>query len=126
MELEESPDRPMSYWFGLSKEQFPPSELLSPEQIDLMAVELNALWAAYGFEPDFPDGLPAKRRYELMRDYLDYQCQFWPGGWVCTFNFCDYEPENCTFGKEFCRCKDYFLDDPPECNNQELSEEQPF
>ena len=37
-----------------------------------MADEFEQLWAVYSFYPDFPDELPAKRRYELMRDYLDH------------------------------------------------------
>ncbi len=48
----------------------------------------------------------------MMRDYLDYECQFWPGGWRCTFNFCDYDPETCPFGDKFCRCKDYLSEYP--------------
>jgi hypothetical protein len=110
-ELEESPDRPMSLWFGLSKDEFPLSDKLTEEQLELMADEFEQLWAAYSFEPDFPEGLPAKRRYELMRDYLDFSCQHWPGGWVHHFEFCDYEPENCPFGAEFCQCKDFDYDD---------------
>jgi hypothetical protein len=107
MELEESAEKPMFEWFGLSKDEFPPSDKLTEEQLELMASEFEQLWAAYSFEPDFPEGLPAKRRYELMRDYLDHTCQHWPGGWVHHFEFCDYEPENCPFGAEFCRCKDF-------------------
>lgn len=110
-ELEASPEQPMSRWFGLDKEQFPPSDKLTIEQLELMASEFEHLWAVYSFEPDFPDGLPARRRYELMRDYLDHPCQHWPGGWVQHFEFCDYDTENCPFGTEFCKCKD-FDDDP--------------
>ncbi len=78
MELEESGEKPMSHWFGMNKEQFPSSERLSEEQLKLMATELEKLWKAYSFYPDFPEGLPAKRRDELMRDYLDHLTQHWP------------------------------------------------
>jgi hypothetical protein len=115
MELEESPEKPMSQWFGLEKELFPPSERLTAEQLEMMASEFEKLWAAFSFMPSFHEGLPAKRRYELMRDYLDHPCQHWPGGWVHHFEFCDYEPENCPFGIEFCKCKDFDYD-PPEIN----------
>ena len=70
-----------------------------------MANEFELMWVAYSFFPDFPEGLPAKRRYELMREYLDYRCQHWPGGWEQCFTFCDYEPIRCPFGIEFCKCK---------------------
>jgi len=107
MELEESGEKPMSHWFGLEKEQFPPSERLSEEQLEMMATEFEKLWKAYSFYPDFPDGLPAKRRYELMRDYLEHPTQHWPGGWEHHFEFCDYDPSHCPFGDEFCRCREY-------------------
>ncbi len=107
MELEESGEKTMSQWFGLGKEQFPPSEKLSEEQLIQMAAEFENLWNAYSFYADFPEGLPAQRRYELMRDYLDHPTQHWPGGWEHHFEFCDYDPANCPFGNEFCRCKDF-------------------
>jgi hypothetical protein len=107
LELEESAEKTMSRWFGIETETFPPSEKLTGEQLELMAAEFEKLWAAFSFFPDFPEGLPAKRRYELMREYLDHPCQHWPGGWQHHFEFCDYEPENCPFGSEFCRCKDF-------------------
>lgn len=97
----------MSEWFGLEKEQFPPSEMLNAEELQLMADEFEELWGAYSFFPEFPDGLPSKRRYELMREYLDESCQHWPGGWRTNFTFCDYEPKNCPFGTEYCQCKDF-------------------
>lgn len=124
MELEESAKKPMSEWFGMQKQEFPPSEKLTAEQLELMATEFEQLWAAYSFEPDFPDGLPAKRRYELMRDYLDEPTQHWPGGWVHHFEFCEYDPANCPFGEEFCRCID-FEDDLPEIT-PEQNNDLPF
>lgn len=111
MELEEMEEEPLSFWFGLEKEQFPSSDRLTEDQLKLMAYEFEKLWASFSFEPDFPEGLPAKRRYELLRDYLEHKCTYWPGGWVHHFEFCNYEPENCPFGDEFCRCKDFEYDD---------------
>jgi hypothetical protein len=127
MELEEMEEQPMSEWFGLSKELFPAPDRLNPDQLTLMADEFEDLWAAYSFDPYFPDGLPAKRRYELMRDYLDHKCAHWPGGWIHTFEFCNYEPENCPFGEEYCRCKDFEYDEPVDINrSNELEGDLPF
>lgn len=109
MELEDMEELPMSEWFGLSKELFPPANRLNAEQHTLMADEFEKLWGAFSFDPYFPEGLPARRRYELMRDYLDHKCTHWPGGWIHTFEFCNYDPQNCPFGNEYCRCKDLEL-----------------
>ena len=110
-ELEASPDRRMSEWFGLETELFPLSEMLTAEELKLMADEFEELWGAYSFLPEFPDGLPDKRRYELLREYLDYSCQHWPGGWIHHFTFCDNEPDKCPFGIELCQCKNLSVDD---------------
>ena len=101
----------MSEWFGLEKELFPPSEMLTAEELRLIADEFEELWGAYSFLPEFPDGLPDKRRYELMCEYLDHRCNYWPGGWRQHFTFCDYEPANCPFGIEYCHCRDFADDD---------------
>ena len=111
MELEEMEDQPMSVLFGLTIEQFPSSDKLTLEQLTLMADEFEELWAAYNFFPDFPDGLPDRRRYELMREYIDHECSHWPGGWNHHFEFCDYDPHNCPFGEDFCKCKDFEVDE---------------
>ena len=106
MEMEESPSQPMGVWFGLSQEQFPSSDRLSLAQLDQMAEEFEALWGAFGFYPEFPENLPSKRKYELMREYLTQPCQYWTGGWESIFDFCTLDPDNCPFGNEFCMCKE--------------------
>lgn len=127
MELEDMEELPMSEWFGLSKEQFPPADRLTAEQLSLMAEEFEKLWGAFNFDPYFPDRLPARRRYELMRDYLDHKCAHWPGGWIHTFEFCKYDPENCPFGIEYCRCKNLEYDQPVDTNvSKESKDDLPF
>ena len=127
MELEAMEEQPMGVLFGLSREQFPPSDRLTSEQLTLMAKEFEQLWAVYSFEPDFPEGLPDKRRYELMRDYIDIECSHWPGGWIHHFEFCSYEPDNCPFGEEFCKCKDFEYNKSLDRNvSNSLEEDYPF
>jgi len=127
MELEEMEEEPMSYWLGCEMIQFPPADRLKPKQLSFIAVEFENLLDAFSFEPDFPEGLPAKRRYELMRNHLDHKCTYWPGGWVHHFEFCNYEPENCPFGNEFCKCKDIEYDNQIDVDFSNLSsDELPF
>jgi len=126
MELEEMEHQPMSMLFGLTIEQFPSSDKLTSEQLTLMATEFEQLWEAYSFNPNFPEGLPARRRYELMREEIDHGCAYWPG-WTQDFEFCTYEPDVCHFGKEFCWCKDFEYDDLLEMNATNRSDEElPF
>lgn len=127
MELEDMEEQPMSDWFGLEKMLFPSSEMLTAEQLELMAYEFEKLWGSFNFDPYFPEGLPAKRRYELMRDYLDHKCTHWPGGWVHTFEFCNYDPDNCPFGQEYCRCKEMDYNESVDLDiPNSLEEDLPF
>jgi len=126
MELEDMEDQPIRVLFGLTIEQFPLSDKLTSEQLTLMATEFKQLWAAYRFIPNFPEGLPTRRRYELMREYLDQGCSYWLG-YTQDFEFCSYEPNDCPYGKEFCRCKDFEDDELLEMNaTNTLNEELPF
>ena len=89
----------------------PPSEMLNAVELRLMVDEFEELWGAYSFFPQFPEGLPHKHCYELMREYLEESCQHRPGGWKTNFIYFDYEPENCPFGIAVCQYKDFPKDD---------------
>lgn len=103
-DMEGSEEKPMHIWFGLDPALFPSSEQLSDDQIELLTGELYRLWEAYHFWPDFPELLPQRRRYELMVRKLQAEVEYWPvGTWF--IEFCEYDPENCPFGEEYCWCK---------------------
>ena len=126
LELEESPDRKMSDWFGLSIDQFPKSDRLTLSQLETMADEFENLWMAFSFVPEFPEKLPSKRRYELMREYLEEKCQHWPGGWKQHFEFCNYDVEKCPFGSKYCKCKDFQFDKYEAMNDNLPADEIPY
>ncbi len=58
IEWENAEAKPMQEWFGIAKENFPPAEKLTDDQITLMVDELLRLWEAYRFYPNLPKNLP--------------------------------------------------------------------
>lgn len=106
IEWENAEPKPMHEWFGITKENFPPPEKLTDEQLELMVGEILKLWEAYNFEADLPENLPAKIAYKVLVDYFDKPVT-WISQGTSHIEFCDYEPENCPFPEEFCKCTDF-------------------
>lgn len=117
IEWENSVDKPMHEWTGITKDVFPPPEKLSEQELVMMVDEILKLWKAYNFIADLPENLPVEIAYKALVDYFDK-----PVAWISEGNlhieFCEYEPENCPWPEEFCWCK--VLHD--ELNTQDLAD----
>lgn len=105
IEWENAEAKPMQEWFGIAKENFPPAEKLTDEQITLMVDELLRLWEAYRFYPNLPENLPAKIAYKVLVDFLEKDIA-WVSEGEGFVELCDYDPQTCPFPREFCWCKD--------------------
>ncbi len=110
LEWENNPYQKMSVIFRLEKYQFPPADKLTDAQLAQLNTAILEMWEAYHFQADYPETLPDRRLYELLRDRLDKEAQYISEG--CThIEFCSYEPEGCPFGEEHCWCKDHIFND---------------
>ena len=110
VEWENAKSKPMQEWFGIAKENFPPPDKLTDEELKRMVDEILKLWEAYHFDAALPDDLPPNVAYKVLTDYFDK-----PVAWVSEgtvhIEFCDYDPEHCPFPKEFCWCRKIETDD---------------
>ncbi|MFW5755590.1 MAG: hypothetical protein ACOCWK_03240 [Tangfeifania sp.] len=106
IEWENAKSKPMQEWFGIAKENFPPAEKLSEEELTLMVDEILKLWEAYHFEAVLPDDLPAGVAYKVLTGYFD-QPVAWVSEGTVNIEFCDYDPGNCPFPKKFCWCREF-------------------
>jgi hypothetical protein len=110
LEWENNPYQKMSAIFQMEQYLFPPSDRLTDGQIALLNAAILEMWEAYHFQADYPESLPNRRLYELLREKLEEEMQYISEG--CThIEFCDYQPDACPFGKEHCWCKDHIFDD---------------
>lgn len=86
--------------------QLPPAERLSDVQISFLYNGMVKLLAAYHFIPDFPDGLPEKIRYPLLREKWESE-QVFVGAGEVHLEFCQFESKQCPFPDAFCECKQF-------------------
>ncbi len=102
--LEGAAEFSMFFHFGLKPEQFPQPESLSDAQLDALTLALHRLWAAFNFTAVTPDNAPGRIVYPILLKRMLEPSAMMDFGHIGV-EFCDYEPEHCPFGQEFCSCK---------------------
>lgn len=105
--LEETPPVrcDMYYHFGFEPEQFPQAGMLSDNEIENLVLSLCRLWATYNFTPVFPAHTPGRVLYPLLLQRMSEPTFVMTRG-NNGIEFCEYAPEQCPFGEEWCTCKD--------------------
>lgn len=113
-EWENAPSKPLSEWFGISKNMFPPISQLSNEDIEHLAFAMSDLWVTFNFIPVLPEKLPARYVYKVLADNWDMDAQYISEG-SCWIELCSYDPANCPFPIEYCELREECLK-PPDMN----------
>src|SRR5690625_4437057 len=90
------------YYCGLKKEQFPPQDQLSVEDIKRVFKAFERLLFSWNAEIDLPDELPWWLRYQFMLKTLGEEFTPVATGFI-TFDFCSGYAPDCEFGK-YCSC----------------------
>jgi len=106
IEGEDLSQQPFSYHCGLQKEQFPPVDRLSNEQMNKVCTAFEELLASWNIHAHLPDKIPVEMAYKVLVDLLDEKITIVTTGFI-GWEFCDYEPDSCVF-KEYCTCKVMF------------------
>lgn len=104
--LEGGADNSMFYHFQLEPEQFPPPEMLSDQQLEELVFALHRLWNAFNFTAAVPDHAPARVVYPILLKRMLKPAMVMNFGHIGV-EFCDYYPQNCPFGLDYCSCKDF-------------------
>lgn len=86
--------------------QFPPAEQLNDEQLGKVVDGFQALLLSWNLCAEFPENLPLVKRYQLLIATLDKEAVVMNYGMV-HLEFCEYDPETCPFGTEFCSCENF-------------------
>ena len=105
VEWECAPMMPMAKLMSFAQENLPVVEKLTEKQAAAISHKILDVWREFNFYADFPDGLPELIKYEILRKRWGEDVQYVSDG-MMHFEFCDYEPDNCPFGIEYCSCKD--------------------
>ena len=102
-----APFRNLQEWTGIYKEQLPPEEKLSDEQIQNLLKSLNDLLSACNWHFVLQIAVPERIQYACIRDNFDQEAQLkqWHMGF---FQHCSpgTEHKKCALG-EYCQCSFY-------------------
>lgn len=97
---------PLSEIVQIDQILLPPVEKLNSNHIEKVFPLLEELLNNYGFELDFPEGVPLQLKYELVREVWTEKFVHMNTG-VQAIEFCDYDFNSCPFGSELCECKKF-------------------
>ena len=107
--LENEPEHDFSYYSGLQKEQFPPTEKLTNEHMEAISIAFEKLLFTWNIGVEMPEKLPIPRKYTLLVSVLEKKVAIVENGFE-TVEFCSYDPPSCPFN-EWCTCKELGLKD---------------
>jgi len=116
--LENDPQFSFGYYCNLSKEQFPPPELLTEFQIEEICIAFKKLLFTWNLSVDIPDNLPISKTYLLLISTLNEKVEIVHDGFI-TIEFCNYDPPTCPFDDN-CSCREFWKQDIPDENMNDL------
>lgn len=100
----------LSYYTGLKKEDFPPSEQLSEKDIKITLKAFDEMLETWNATIDYPEKMPCTDRYDFLRSNV-LEEGFTPikHGFI-HFDFCTGYAPDCAWGK-YCHCRDVWNED---------------
>lgn len=119
------PEKKIEDITGIKKELLPPPEKLTEGQIEALTKALISLWKAFYLVPDFPEGVPDRIKYPLLRDYCEHETKHTTMGEVHV-EFCDCDPENCPFEGYCSICKEIEKESLPEQSDIAVEDDVDF
>lgn len=122
-EWECAPRMPMTELFGIDPIVFPDADRLTKEQLSELIEGIFDLWEFYNFDACISDEVPYHLVYTaFVKKWREGYVSYVSEG-VTHLEFCDYEPNNCPWGLEFCNCKE-FEDDDMDMDKYKMTPEQ--
>ena len=94
---------------GLEEIQFPPVDRLTGAQMASIVSIFEECLLSWNILAHMPENIPLSLRYSLLVSTLA-KSVFVQGSGFVHLEFCNYWPETCPFGEEYCQCKDFDID----------------
>lgn len=103
-------EQPLSCFTRLKKDNFPPSEQLSEEDITTTLQAFEEMLKTWNASIEFPENMPNFERYNFLRNTI-LEEGFTPvNSGNIHFDFCSGYAPNCAWGK-YCHCLDIWEDE---------------
>ncbi len=99
-------EKPLRDVLGLEEIQFPPTERLTDEQMVSVISAFHDCLLSWNISAEMPENIPVSLQYSLFVSTLA-KSVFIQGSGFLHLEFCNYWPETCPFGEEYCQCKDF-------------------
>lgn len=117
---------PLRSILGLEEIQFPPVERLTDQQMESVVFAFKNCLFSWNVSAELPENIPVSLQYTLLVSTLSKNICVQDTGFI-HLEFCNYCPEECPFGEEYCECKkfDFSQDDDINYNNLK-TDELPF
>lgn len=103
-------EQSFSYFTGLKRSNFPPSEQLELSDIKKVLQAFNQILKTWNASIDYPEKMPVKARYDFMLTQV-LEDGFTPvDSGVIHFDFCTGYAPDCVWG-DYCSCLQFWEDD---------------
>lgn len=98
--------KPFSSFCGLSRQDFPPAEQLTDEDMSLVIEHFHSLLFSWNTRAHIPEQMPVPMQYDIIVDILDNDYTLMEYGFL-NIDFCSGCPDGCKLG-EYCPCIKYW------------------
>lgn len=103
-------EHPLSYFTGLKKDCFPPSNQFSEKEMHAVLEAFHKMMESWNASIDFPEEMPTQKRYEFLINHV-LENEFTPiGHGQIHMDFCSGEPEGCDW-ETYCSCLRFYEED---------------
>lgn len=103
-------EQSISYYTGLNKEDFPPSEQLSEPDMLKILHAFSDMMSSWNVAIDYPAAMPTIERYNfLIHTVIDDHTPLMNHGTI-HLDYCSGNTEGCDWG-QYCTCLEYTEDD---------------
>ncbi len=99
-------ERPISQFTGLNKENFPPSNQLTDEEMESVLIAYDQMLASWNTQIDWQKNMPINAKYDfLLKFVLDEKLTPMNFG-TMHLDFCPGDTTECVW-EQYCYCKKY-------------------
>lgn len=127
IEWEHAEEWKMDDLFGISAVAFPPESKLSEAEISALAQGIVSLWQSFNIYLHIPDKrIPARTIYQVLLNYWSDEPTQYVSQGMLHLDLCEYEPETCIWGVDYCTCKELIVDEMEGKHNEINGDEFPF
>lgn len=100
-------EQALSYFTRLKKENFPPGEQLSQEEMNSVVKAFDRMLKTWNIHIDYPGNMPTDARYKFLRNNILEERVAPVNSGSVHLDFCTGYAPDCQWG-EYCSCRKFY------------------